>query len=194
MESGCGYTCRVSEAGTVWLVGMMGAGKSTVGHALARRLGLRFVDTDAEIERATGLSVAEIFASEGEPAFRRREREEIERWGGEPAVVALGGGAIAQAGVPQRLAASGTVVYLRAQPETLLERIGEEATRPLLAGRDAAGRLERLSELLASRRAAYETAGLVVDTDGLSADQVVARLEQQLAQGLGMKAEGTIPA
>jgi shikimate kinase len=160
---------------------MMGSGKSTVGRALAARLGLSFVDTDAEIERATGRSVAEIFASDGEPAFRRRERAEIERWSGERAVVALGGGAIAQPGAPERLAASGTVVYLRADPETLLERIGEEATRPLLAGRDAAGRLARLSELLASRRSAYETAGLVVDTDGLSATQVVARLQQQLA-------------
>ena len=105
--------------GTVWLVGMMGAGKSTVGPALARRLARRFVDTDLEIEHAAGRSVAEIFADDGEDAFRARERTAIATWAGREVVAALGGGAPAQPGVRDRLERSGVVVYLRAATETL---------------------------------------------------------------------------
>jgi shikimate kinase len=171
----------VSEAGTVWLVGMMGSGKSTVGRALALRLGLRFVDTDAEIERACGRSIAEIFAREGEAAFRERERAEIARWCGEAAVVALGGGAIAQEGLAARLAATGTVVYLRARPETLRDRAGDDDSRPLLRGLDAEARLARLASLLEERRAAYETATLALDTDDLSPEQVASGLAARLS-------------
>src|SRR5262252_6548436 len=102
---------RMVARGPVWLVGMMGAGKSTVGPALARRLGRRFVDTDAEIERERGAAVAEIFAREGEPATRLCA---------EPVVAALGGGALAQPGVADAAARAGTLVWLRARPETLL--------------------------------------------------------------------------
>ncbi|RIL05855.1 MAG: shikimate kinase, partial [Proteobacteria bacterium] len=84
--------------GTIWLVGLMGAGKSAVGEALAAALGLRFEDTDAAIERRARRSVAQIFAERGEPAFRALERAAIERLAGRPVVAALGGGAIAQPG------------------------------------------------------------------------------------------------
>ena len=104
----------------MWLVGMMGAGKSAVGPALAQRLECDFVDSDAEIEREAGCSIAELFAAEGEPCFRERERAAIEKLAGRPAVVALGGGAPAQPGAGEWLAATGCVVYLRARPETLV--------------------------------------------------------------------------
>lgn len=172
----------------LWLVGMMGAGKSSVGAALARRLGRRFVDADAEIERAAGRRIAEIFAGEGEAGFRAREREAIERLGGAEAVVALGGGAFAQPGVPERLLASGEVVYLRARPETLLERLGEAADRPLLAGLAREERRARLAALLAERAPAYARATLAVDTDGLSVDEVAVAVAARLfgeARGAG---------
>jgi shikimate kinase len=164
----------------VWLVGMMGAGKSTIGRRLAQRLGRRFVDTDAEVERAVGRSVAEIFAHEGEAAFRGHERAAIEAVGEEAAVVALGGGAIAQPGASERLARAGTVVYLRARPATLLARVGDAEGRPLLRGLAAERQLARLAELLEERRKAYESARIVLDTD----DRPVAALVEELARRL----------
>ena len=168
------------SAGTVWLVGMMGAGKSAVGRALAARLGRPFADSDAEVERAAGRPLADLFASAGEAGFRELERRAIEELAGRPLVVALGGGAIAQPGAARRLAETGTVIYLKARPETLLARVGEAECRPLLRGLDRAGRLARLRALLAERRAAYETAQLVVETDDLDvagvADALAGRL------------------
>ena len=157
---------------------MMGAGKSSIGPQLARRLGRRFIDTDAEVERAVGRRVAEIFERDGEPAFRRHERAAIEACCGEPAVVALGGGAIAEPGARERLAGAGLVIYLRARPETLLARVGDADSRPLLRDLEPAAQKARLAALLAQRRSAYESAAIVIDTD----DQPVAALVEQLAK------------
>jgi shikimate kinase len=165
----------------VWLVGMMGAGKSTVGRRLAGRLGRRFVDTDAEIERSAGRSVREIFAEEGEAGFRARERDAVEALLGSGAVVALGGGAMAQGELRSRLRGHGPVVHLRVSPERVLERLGDAGERPLLAGLSPAQRLERLEALMRERAAAYADADLGVDTDARSedevADDIAARLE-----------------
>jgi len=171
----------MAGVGTVWLVGPMGAGKSTVGRALARRLGRRFVDTDAEIERERGAAVAEIFAREGEAAFRTREREAVARLCAEPVVAALGGGALAQPGVADAAARAGTLVWLRARPETLLARLGDCAARPLLAGLAPAARLARLRELLEAREAGYARAPVVVDTDGAAPEDVAERIAADLA-------------
>src|SRR5262245_44682582 len=141
--------------GPIWLLGMMGAGKSSAGRALARELGLPFLDTDAEVERRSGRKLAEIFARDGEAAFRALEREVIAASRGAAAVVALGGGAPAQAGVAELLRESGVRVYLRASAERLAARIGEAADRPLLAGRGPAERLARIEALLREREAAY---------------------------------------
>jgi len=170
----------VSEKQTIWLVGMMGAGKSTVGPALAARLRCGFVDADEEIERATGCSIAEIFASEGEACFRERERDVVESLAGSRSVVALGGGAIAQPGAQERLAATGTVVYLRARLETLLARVGDASTRPLLRDLSPSQRGARLAALLEERSAAYESAELVVDTDELGPDALAEALLARL--------------
>ncbi len=174
----------VSGAGTVWLVGMMGAGKSTVGPALARRLGRRFADTDAEVERESGRSIADLFATEGEDVFRTRERAAIDALAGEAVVAAIGGGAIAQPGASARLARTGTVVYLRARPETLLARLGDCRGRPLLEGVSPGDRLERVKALLAERTVAYESAALVIDTDGRSQAALADELARRIEQGL----------
>ena len=174
---------------TLWLVGMMGAGKSTVGPVLARRLRRRFIDVDEEIKRADGREISQIFAEEGEAFFRRIERSTIEALAGKRAVVALGGGAIAQSGAPARLTKSGTVVYLRGKPETLLARIGDCRTRPMLRDVSRSERLARLKDLLEARSRAYETASVVVDVDGSD----VAQIAEQVRESL-VNAGGGIPA
>ena len=150
----------------VFLVGMMGAGKSTIGPALAARLGRTFVDTDHEVERTAGRSVAEIFEREGEAGFRDRERAAIEAASLEAAVVALGGGAIVQPGAAVLLTERGTVVWLEADPKTLLARIGDAESRPLLAGLGPEGQRAKLEGLLAERKPYYARAAIRVDATG----------------------------
>jgi shikimate kinase len=152
---------------------MMGAGKSAVGPSLAHRLGRCFYDTDVEIERAAGATIPEIFASEGESAFRDRERSAIEAVLGSHQVVALGGGAITQPGAADRLARAGTLVYLKAAPETLLDRLGDCAGRPLLSEIAPEARLAELRALLAQREPAYSSAAIGVSTDGRTIEAVV---------------------
>ncbi len=164
---------------------MMGAGKSSIGPRLAQRLGWRFIDTDAEVERAVGRRVAEIFDLEGEAAFRRHERAAIDACRGEAAVVALGGGAIAQPGESERLAGTGIVVYLRARPETLLARVGDASSRPLLRGLGPAAQKARLAELLAQRQGAYESAAVVIDTDDAPLESLVESLARRVEQEAG---------
>ena len=169
---------------------MMGAGKSTVGPALARRMDLPFVDLDAEIERASGRSIPEIFEAQGEDAFRALEVEALERVAGTERIVALGGGALTQPRVPERVAATGTVVYLRAAPKTLLERIGDPQGPPLLAGLGPLESLERISALLSERETAYASAAIAVDTDRSSVGEVVERIVARLgaaASGAGVE-------
>jgi shikimate kinase len=170
----------VASRRTVWLVGMMGCGKSSVGLLLSARLKRPFIDTDSEIEREAGSTVSEIFAREGEAGFRARERAAIEAAAGSGAVVALGGGAIAQEGAAGRLAASGTIVYLRARPETLLRRLDEDDTRPLLQGLDGEARRERIERLLSERTPYYEQARIVIETDEQDAEALAKHLARRL--------------
>jgi shikimate kinase len=160
---------------------MMGAGKTSVGQALALRLGRDFCDTDAEVERAARRSVAEIFQAEGEAGFRERERAAVARCLRGQGVVALGGGAIAEPETALLVSSTGTIVYLRARAETLLARVGLSDERPLLAGRSQDERLARLRELLAAREPAYSKARLRVDTDDCALEDVVEAIVSQLA-------------
>ena len=153
----------VSQSRPLFLVGMMGAGKSTVGPRLAARLGRDFLDTDEEVERQTGMRISQIFARHGEAHFRALEAEAIERASRAGAVVALGGGAIAQPGMAERLLALGCVIFLSVAPSILVERIGDAASRPLLSGLDPSAREERLASLLAERLAYYRKATITVD-------------------------------
>ena len=172
----------MSVSGTVWLVGMMGAGKSTVGPVLARRMGRRFVDLDAEIERLAGAPINQIFEREGEEGFRRRERAAIRSWAGAAVVVALGGGAIAQPGAPEALRESGVVVYLRVRLDTLMARLGDCDTRPMLRDLDPQARRRRVEALLEDRGAAYESATVRVDVDDRNALDIARRAHQALEE------------
>jgi len=168
----------MQHAGNIYLVGMMGAGKSTVGRTLARRLKLRFVDSDQEIEARCGVKIPVIFEIEGEAGFRAREAQAIaELTRLEGIVLATGGGVVLLEENRRLLAARGTVVYLCATPEHLYERVRQDRNRPLLATGDP---LARLRELYHERDPLYRAiADLVVDT-GRQSVQVLARglLEQ----------------
>jgi len=170
------------KARNIFLVGLMGAGKTTVGRLLARRLKLRFFDSDQEIERRCGVKVPLIFEIEGEAGFRGREEQAIaELTAMEGIVLATGGGAVLACDSRRHLASRGTVVYLNARPEDLYERVRHDRNRPLLATADP---LERLRELHAAREAVYRgIADLVVDTGAQSVQllvrDLVDRLEEQ---------------
>lgn len=153
----------MKRAGNIYLVGMMGAGKTTVGRLLARRLKLRFVDSDHEIESRCGVKIPLVFEIEGEAGFRARESQVLaELIALEGIVLGTGGGAVLSADNRSLLAANGTVVYLRARPEDLYERVRQDRNRPLLASDDPLG---RLSELYAERDPLYRSiADLTVDT------------------------------
>jgi shikimate kinase len=150
---------------SVFLIGPMGAGKSAVGKALARRLGYAFLDSDSEIERRTGVDIAYIFEREGEAGFRAREREVIAELTRCPdTVLATGGGAVLLAENRADLAARGFVVFLEASVERQLERTRFDRRRPLLATGD---RRTRLEELIAIREPLYRSiAAYCVSTDG----------------------------
>jgi shikimate kinase len=168
------------QAGNLYLVGMMGAGKTTVGRLLARRLKLRFLDADHEIERRCGVKVPLIFEIEGEPGFRAREMQVLaELTALEGVVLATGGGAVLGDENRRRLAAHGTVIYLRANPEELYQRVRHDRNRPLLATPDP---LARLRELYGERDALYRSiADVVIDTGR----QPVQALARALIEKLG---------
>jgi shikimate kinase len=178
---------NASGGGTIFLVGMMGAGKSTVGARLAARLGRPFLDTDRAVEAAAGRTIPEIFERDGEAVFRRLEREAIEEAAAAGAVVALGGGAMAQPGMPAWLESRGRVVWLRVDVETILSRVGDAEDRPLLADLDRSARRERLEALLAERVAAYGRAELEIDASGPPD-----RVAEEIAAALGVEASDSV--
>ena len=160
------------------LTGFMATGKTEVGKRLARLLGRPFVDTDGIVEAAEGRTVAQIFAAEGEVRFRGLERAAVEQaCAVRDAVIATGGGALLDAENRRRLAAAGPIICLSATPEDILKRTGNGMNRPLLATQaHGADRLDRVRALLLERAPSYALASHMVDTSGLTADQVAERV------------------
>ena len=161
----------------VILVGLPGAGKSTVGLAVAERLNRAFLDLDVEIVRREGASIGEIFAEKGEHYFRTKERELTEelRLVGNM-ILAPGGGWIANEDVAAMLRPPARMIYLKVTPETALKRLGpERMSRPLLTRPDPMGELRRLLE---QRKTAYEAADYVVDTELLKLQRVIDRVAE----------------
>ena len=165
---------------SVFLIGPMGSGKTAVGRALARRLGLPFADSDAEVESRTGVDIAYIFEREGEEGFRMREREVIDTLTATAGIVlATGGGAVLLPENRERLAARGTVVFLDTTIEQQLERTRKSRHRPLLAGPDRRARLE---ELALVRSPLYRSiAAITIRTDG----RPPAAVAGEIARALG---------
>jgi len=170
--------------GNIFLVGLMGAGKTSVGKLLARRLGKTFYDCDQEIERATGVKVAVIFEIEGEAGFRAREEKTLaELVGHKEIVLATGGGAVLSAANRKLLADNGVVVYLRASAPDLWARTRHDKNRPLL---NTADPLARLQQLYDQRDPLYrEVADIVVDTGDQSLGSLANRVETQLLHHYG---------
>lgn len=166
---------------SVFLIGPMGSGKTTVGRRLAARLGHRFFDSDAEIEARTGVDVAFIFEKEGEAGFRVREQDAIEQLTALPGVVlSTGGGAILSAQNRERLATRGIVVYLATSVEQQLARTRRSKRRPLLDTDDPRG---RLAALAAEREPLYRSiAAITVRTDGRKSVAVAAEIARRLGE------------
>ncbi|HTQ29896.1 MAG TPA: shikimate kinase [Opitutaceae bacterium] len=155
----------------LYLVGFMGTGKTTVGRMVADRLGFVLLDSDQEIERQQGRTIAAIFAEDGEPAFRALEREFITR--GHPAahtVVACGGGLVVQPGMLELLKRKGVVVCLHASIATVLQRIAGHSHRPLFNGENPEARLR---DLYAQREPIYRQSGTLILTDSRPLPDVV---------------------
>ncbi|MGI9257673.1 MAG: shikimate kinase AroK [Gammaproteobacteria bacterium] len=166
----------------IYLIGPMGSGKTAVGRQLAKELGREFFDSDAEIENATGVDIAYIFEKEGEASFRTRERECIAGLTKlEGIVLATGGGAVLDEENRRKLAANGTVIFLRTSVDRQLERTQHAKNRPLLFG---ANPRETLEELAAERGPIYEKlATFSVETGGRHVKAVVSNIRRILKKG-----------
>ncbi len=176
-----GYNIAVKDGGNIFLVGMMGAGKTTVARLLAGRLNRSFIDSDLELEARCGVKVPVIFEIEGEEGFRNREAvllDELTARSG--LVLATGGGAVLREDNRQRLAARGVVIYLRARPHDLYMRTRHDKNRPLLMTPDPQKRLE---ELFGQRDPLYrEVADLVIDTGRQGVHILVKQILSTLAE------------
>jgi 3-dehydroquinate synthase len=165
----------------IFLVGLMGSGKTTMGRALAKRLNLRFVDADHELESRTGASITLIFEIEGEASFRQREADVISDLTQQQGIVlATGGGAILNQESRRSLRERGTVVYLRASVGSLVQRTSHDRQRPLLQTADPRARIE---ELMRQRAPLYEeVAHITVETGRPNVKSVVQNILVQLEQ------------
>jgi shikimate kinase len=163
----------------IFLVGLMGAGKTSVGRLLAQRLDMKFFDADAEIERITGVKIPVIFEIEGESGFRSREEKMIEQLTAMNGIVlATGGGAVISDTNRHFLKSRGRVIYLRAAPEDLWRRTRRDRNRPLLQTADPLGKLRSLHE---QRDPLYrEVAHLIVDTGSQSVAHLTSSIQQHL--------------
>jgi shikimate kinase len=173
---------------TLVLVGMMGAGKTSVGRRLAGVLGVPFRDADVEIETAAGCTINEIFERFGEPAFRSGERKVIARLLSDPPhVLAAGGGAFMDEETRTRIRERAVSIWLRAPIELLIQRVLRKDTRPLLRNTDSRTALERL---LREREPVYAQADIVVDSDEGPHDVVVKRIIAALDERVSGRERG----
>ncbi len=169
----------MTSISNLFLIGPMGSGKTAVGRELARQLNRDFLDSDAEIERRTGVDIPFIFEKEGEAGFRRREQQVIDELSERQGVVlATGGGAVLDEENRRALASRGTVIYLQASVRQQLARTRRSQNRPLLQTADPKARLEAL---MVQREPLYRgLADLVVSTDGRKVRQVAAEIRALL--------------
>ena len=165
------------------LIGYRGTGKTTVAHKLAERLGIPAVDSDPEIERRVGKSIAEIFAQDGEPIFRNWEESVITEIlaDASPLVLATGGGAILRASTRKYLCRSGRVIWLTATPETILRRItNDAASKTMRPSLTALPMYEEIVTVLEQRKPLYaETAHEIIDTDCRTIDEIVKTIDRR---------------
>ncbi|UOD50465.1 shikimate kinase [Orrella daihaiensis] len=168
-----------NQTNCLFLIGMPGSGKSTIGKGLAKALGRPFIDLDHEIEARCGVAIPVIFEIEGEPGFRKRESQVLEEVAQQPdVVIATGGGAVLAESNREILSQHGVVIYLKASVEELVRRTSRDRNRPLLATNDPK---TRLYELLDERSPIYDSlADIVVETGSASVPSVVQQIVTRL--------------
>lgn len=164
----------------IYLIGFMGAGKSTVARVLSQKTGLPVVEMDDEIAFRAGMPIREIFAVQGEAAFRSMESTLLsETAAGGPAIVSCGGGLIKNEKAISLMRESGTVVYLSVRPETVLSRVAGDSSRPLLEGKKD---ISSIAAMLAERMPLYERAyDFSVEVDGQTPEEIAGRILRRLA-------------
>lgn len=165
----------------VVLTGFMGTGKSAAGKIIAKKLGLRFVDVDAEIEREQGITINEIFERHGESFFRDIESAEISRLADAgPAVIATGGGAVLREENIERLRKSGIIICLTAVPEVIFSRVGQSSNRPLLKTNDP---MTKIKDMLKTRQPYYNKADIIIETSSKTpletAEEVIQKVREK---------------
>lgn len=176
---------------TLVLVGMMGAGKTSVGKRVAQRLSLPFVDADVAIEDAAGMTIPEIFAKHGEPSFRDGERKVIARLlDSEQKVLATGGGAFINAETRAAIKASGVSIWLKAEFEVLMARVRRKGNRPLLQTADPD---QTMRNLIADRYPIYAEADITVESRDVAHDVMVDAVLDALISAHGVAATGSTP-
>ena len=162
------------------LIGYMGSGKSTVGRKAARAVEYNFLDTDALIEKEEGMTISKLFEEKGEPYFREKETETIRKLIAEPKgnIIATGGGLPMKEGNAELLKELGTVIYLKAETDTLMKRLSGDTARPLLKNGDLR---EKIETMLTIRGPVYEAcADLVLQTDNMSFYEIICQIEKLL--------------
>ncbi|HEY5081548.1 MAG TPA: shikimate kinase [Bauldia sp.] len=177
---------RLLAGRTIVMVGMMGAGKSSIGRRLASRLGMAFADADSEIEQAANATISEIFEEHGEAYFRDGERRVIRRLlDGKPKVLATGGGAFIQPETRAAIQAAGISIWLKADRDLLLARVKRRSNRPLLQDGDPA---EIIEKLIAERYPIYAEAAIHIQSRDIAHDAVIDDILTALADHLEREA------
>ena len=173
---------KIKKNKNIVLIGYMGCGKSTVGRKAAKALGYTLLDTDVLIEKEEGMSIAKLFEAKGEEYFRKKETETIKRLiaGKKGNIIATGGGLPMTEGNPELLKELGTVIYLKAENETLVKRLSNDRARPLLKNVNLQ---EKVETMLAIRGPVYEAcADVVLQADKMSFYQIICRIEKILKE------------
>ena len=171
---------KIDKNRNIILIGYMGSGKSTVGRKAAKAVKYNFLDTDTLIEEEEGMTISKLFEEKGEPYFREKETQTIRRLITEPKgnIIATGGGLPMKDGNAQLLKELGTVIYLKAETDTLMKRLSGDTTRPLLQNGELQKKIETM---LAVRGPVYETtADVVLQTDNMSFYEIICRIENLL--------------
>ena len=181
----CREIVRALDRHSIVLVGMMGAGKSSIGRRLSARLGIPFVDADTEIESAAGMTIPEIFAMHGEPYFRAGEARVIARLlDGKPGVLATGGGAVMDPHTRDLIAEKGVSVWLNADVDVLIKRTKRRSDRPLV---------DRIKDLLPAREPFYAQSNIIIHSRDEPHDTIVDEIINALAKRLGVVAKESTP-
>lgn len=173
---------KIDKNRNIILIGYMGSGKSTVGRKAAKAVEYNFLDTDTLIEKEEGMTISKLFEEKGETYFREKETETIRRLIAEPKgnIIATGGGLPMREGNAEFLKELGTVIYLKAETDTLLKRLSGDTTRPLLQNGELR---EKIETMLAIRGPVYEScADVILQTDNMSFYEIICNIEKLLAK------------